>query len=1032
MVVKDTFRADGGPDDRGTPEPLGDRLISAVRHAAHLLPAQGPITVFIHHNTLHAFEHLPFDEAVRRGAERFGCQPYLPEARYREALARGRVRFDDLLAILEDELGFATVETVARLVTRIDLRLAMLQYPLPTGSADELRWFLEETDALRKVRSEASAIARGKIIAQTRRWVMRDLRGRDGDLPWAGELLAKFGAAGIEGWGEAAWEAFTLEALWHACREGVGALPQPPRDPAPPARHRDLLLGVAGVDTDLWVHEVLIRFAAAFLDQGISHWPLPDRERGFFRAFCSLYSRPGGPPDRWLRGLAAEATRLLGSGAGAADSACESLAALGVPPGEWGDYLAATLLALRGWAGMVHQVETRGDRVARPVPEGSLIEFVAVRLLLDRLAVAHAARDALGYAGPLAGLRAELRSRLPASPRPGAEERAFPIFQIAQLLGWSPARLAGLGADGWGALVREVEEFPELERRRVFHSAYERRFRDQCLDALALHARRKTAGPRFQVVTCLDEREESFRRHLEEVAPDCETFGAAGFYAVPMYYRGATDAHFVPLCPIVITPRHWVEERAEDEAVEEYHRSRRARRLFGAAAHGAHVGTRTAALGAVLAGTVGVLASVPLVARILFPRLTARARSLFSRFVARPPRTRLKLERAPGCGPADRNGHLGFSVDEMVGMAERLLRDVGLTDGFARLVLLVGHGSNSLNNPHKSAYDCGACGGSPGAPNARAAAQLLNDDRVRAGLARKGVAIPGTTWFGGGFHNTCDDSVTLFDLDRVPETHRAELDDARADIDRACERNAHERCRRFVSAPLTLTPAEARLHVEGRSEDLAQTRPELGHATNALCHVGRRERTRGLFLDRRAFLTAYDPTRDDADGTTLARTMAAVFPVCGGINLEYYFSHTDPAGYGCGTKLPHNITSLLGVMDGAASDLRTGLPWQMTEIHEPVRLLIVCETTPEVMRKVLDGNPAGKQLVDNGWVQLAVQSPDGDDIRLYARGEFRLYQPQADRLPAAASSADWYRGWREHLEFAEIAPDGPAPRETDA
>ena len=152
-----------------------------------------------------------------------------------------------------------------------------------------------------------------------------------------------------------------------------------------------------------------------------------------------------------------------------------------------------------------------------------------------------------------------------------------------------------------------------------------------------------------------------------------------------------------------------------------------------------------------------------------------------------------------------------------------------------------------------------------------------------------------------------------------------------------------------MSAPLTLTPEEARRHVEGRAEDLAQTRPEYGHATNAICIVGRRSRTRGLFLDRRAFLTSYDPTQDDAESTILTGLLRAVFPVCAGINLEYYFSYVDPTGYGCGTKLPHNITSLLGVMDGAASDLRTGLPWQMVEIHEPVRLLFVIETTPEAM-----------------------------------------------------------------------------------
>ena len=184
-----------------------------------------------------------------------------------------------------------------------------------------------------------------------------------------------------------------------------------------------------------------------------------------------------------------------------------------------------------------------------------------------------------------------------------------------------------------------------------------------------------------------------------------------------------------------------------------------------------------------------------------------------------------------------------------------------------------------------------------------------------------------------------------------------------------------------MSAPLDLTPPEARQHVEERSEDLAQTRPELGHATNAIVH------RRPARADPRAVLrpprVPHRPTtrpRTTPNGTILARTLAAVFPVCGGINLEYYFSHVDSAGYGCGTKLPHNITSLLGVMDGAASDLRTGLPWQMVEIHEPVRLLIICETTPEIMQKVLDGNPMGKTMTENGWVQLAVQSPDSNDI----------------------------------------------------
>jgi uncharacterized protein YbcC (UPF0753/DUF2309 family) len=208
--------------------------------------------------------------------------------------------------------------------------------------------------------------------------------------------------------------------------------------------------------------------------------------------------------------------------------------------------------------------------------------------------------------------------------------------------------------------------------------------------------------------------------------------------------------------------------------------------------------------------------------------------------------------------------------------------------------------------------------------------------------------------------------------------------------------------------------------MDNRAEDLAQVRPELGHATNAICVVGRRERTRGLFLDRRAFLVSYDPTQDDLEQSILARVLAAAVPVCAGINLEYYFCRVDPTGWGCGTKLPHNITSLVGVMDGAASDLRTGLPWQMTEIHEPVRLLIVVETRPDAMARLMARDEMINRLARNKWVQLAVLDPQSSRIEMFERRNFFPYRPGTDRLPAAASSVDWYRGWRDHLEFAEI------------
>ncbi len=1002
-----------------------EKLAHAIEHAAHLLPSQGPIQVFIHHNTLHAFEHLSFHEAVKQGGATYGCHPYLPEDRYREKLARGRILYEDLAAVLIDDLGDSGDQFVGFLGTRHHIRLAMLQHPLRLGPDAELRWLIAETDALKRFRSETPFQVREQMIERTRRWVMRDLRtGPDAEgkhiRDALASLFARFGESQIEHWTPETWESFTLHALWRICHRGVQGVDRTAPTSPPLIRHRDLLLQATGVDTDRMVHDILIRFSAAFLDQGISGWSLPGREAGFLRSFIALY-KDSHQVEGWLRGLPKELKQIEESGLSALELIDQSLRQLGVPPAETEPYLQRTLLALRGWAGMLWQMETNAEWTVHPAPRGTLVEYVAVRLLLLRLAIEYVARTRLGESGDLHELRTRLRRIIPQPGRISIDQRTFLIFQLAQILGWIPADLNRLSRSEWTQLVEEVETFSSLERRRIYHLAFERRYRNQTLDAVLAHApyaQPKREVPVFQICCCLDEREESFRRHLEEIEPRCETFAFAGFYAVAMYYRGTVDAHYVPLCPIVIKPKHYVQEEVV-YSLEQSHRLRaETRRAIGKASHQVHIGSRAGLAGA-LASIVGPLASIPLVARVLFPRLTAQIRRTFGSFVQPPPVTRLVLERSE-VAPGPENGHVGYTLAEMIDIVERVLRDIGLTSQFSRLVLITGHGSSSLNNPHESAHDCGACGGGRGGPNARAYAQMANDPRVRAALAERGLVIPATTAFVGAYHNTCDDNVGYYDLDRLPASHRADFERARDTIDEARRRNAHERCRRFESAELSLTAEDALKHVESRAEDLAQVRPEYGHCTNAVCYVGRRWRTRNLFLDRRTFLTSYDPTQDSVDSSILVRILAAAIPVCAGINLEYYFSYVDPTGYGCGTKLPHNITSLLGVMDGAASDLRTGLPWQMVELHEPVRILFIIETTPEAMLSVMERNAAIRQLVNNEWVQLAVLDPHSAAIQVYRRGRFEPHHSETMDLPVMQSSVDWYRGWRDHLGYASI------------
>jgi uncharacterized protein YbcC (UPF0753/DUF2309 family) len=308
---------------------------------------------------------------------------------------------------------------------------------------------------------------------------------------------------------------------------------------------------------------------------------------------------------------------------------------------------------------------------------------------------------------------------------------------------------------------------------------------------------------------------------------------------------------------------------------------------------------------------------------------------------------------------------------------------------------------------------------------------MANDPRVRQVLAEESLHIGSHTWFVGAQRNTCNNAVTFYDEDLVPEQHHAVFERVQEAIESARRREAHERCRRFDAAPRWYPPAAALAHVEGRAADLAQPRPEYGHATNAFCIIGRRARTRGLFLDRRSFLVSYDPIRDH-DGAILVRIMAAVVPVVAGISLEYYFSYVDPTGYGCGTKLPHNVASLLGVMDGAQSDLRTGLPWQMVEIHEPTRLAIIVEGTPDLVERAVRGNAVIEQFVRNRWIWLACLDPESGTLRELRSSGFALHTPKHALPVVTGDSAAWYQGKRGFLSPAAISPKPSVASRTGA
>lgn len=939
-------------------------------HAAHYLPTQGPIGVFVHHNTLHAFQHQEFEPSVIEAANLFKAEPFLSEESYQNDRARGRILDEDIDDVLSRE---PDAEIIPGKLTRRQLRRALLIPGVRRVNGLDIAWQIEEGSWLEKFRSDLPPAACHLLT---------------GDTP---------------------------RQLWQACLSRVP--PHSAQPPTKPKRPREAVLAEKGIDLDQIVHPPVIRLVGAYLDQGIAYWPMPLREEGLMAASRKIMSQAGAISRKHLTLVGQEFQRQVQKSMSAEDIVMDALDRLAVPADEWEEFITAEIIALPGWAGMIRMLENDVTLAPHDRVRCSLMEFLALRLTYTLAAL----QDIMG--GTSVWHWVSITAAKVDALTPVAR-----FFDVAQLIGLSSDTLSGLTEEVFQCLLHEIALANEIERRRLLHLAYERRHERSILIPLAKHRALPPPQPQTdrlaaQVIFCIDEREESLRRALEETDPSIETVGAAGFFGVAIDYAGLDDPGGVALCPVVVKPGHSVREVAVEDHSHLHQRRQKRRNVWAKIARNGFISSRTLFRGWISTACLGFFSLFPLIFRVLSPRAYGQLIKKLNRAFLPTPKTEVTFMRDDPESRHATSGLLhGFTEQEMAERVNSVLGFGGLHKAHARLVVVLGHGSTSLNNPYESAYCCGACGGRTGAPNARIFAIMANRPGVRAVLREKGVIIPEDTWFLGGYHDTCSDDIEFFDVDLMPESHRGDLNRVTQSLDQARILNADERVRRFGTAGAGISGERALRHVQARSEHIAEPRPEYGHCTNAVAYVGRREHTRGLFMDRRAFLISYDATLD-AENTALARVLGAVIPVCGGINLEYYFSTVDNETYGAGTKLPHNITGLVGVMNGFQGDLRTGLPVQTVEIHEPVRILFIVETTPQRLMSVIKANKELVEFVCNRWIRLATMDPEDGHIEVYRGND--IFEPltgDEEPLPITPNSQTWYRGKSQHLPLARLEP----------
>ncbi|MEO1687781.1 MAG: DUF2309 domain-containing protein, partial [Pseudomonadota bacterium] len=798
-------------------------------------------------------------------------------------------------------------------------------WPLQTYVA--VNPFMGLADARLDAAARAMAAAAGARATRPREDYARALaEGRILDVDLEEALSALAGAPGLP--------------------DGVAALRAAAQRPAGPAPTplsavSDAAWTVTGRNWTGFVTDRVSVWASGHFDAGQMGWAAGDEDEAPYVAWRAEIAHDYTPRAAGLRGVRAAVATLPRT---AEETVVEAARRLGVPEAGLTAYFHRLLMSIGGWAAHARRLDWEA---ARDGGHGALtLDMLAIRLAWEVALLSAFPKEGEALAAEWAAARTVF-----ADPHP------LPLPAEADI-----------------AVDCALQTALDAAARRDLAARFAR-----ASGGAQEHA---AARPALQAAFCIDVRSEVFRRALEATGPGVQTLGFAGFFGFPVAQAPFGEDDGGARCPVLLAPAAHVREAPVDAEVAgplaaRADRARRLARIWNGF-------RRTAVSSFAFVEGLGLTYA----SKIAGAALGRPSKS------ARPGLA--GVEMAPSLAPETREAgdavdapggrSFGLTPDQRLAMAEGALRGMSLTQGFARLVVLAGHGSTTRNNPHAAGLDCGACGGHAGDVNARVAAAALNDPQVRRGLADRGIEAPEDVWFLAALHDTTTDEVALYDHD-VPDSHRADVDALR---DRLAAAARTARAERAKSLPRgDAASGDALL---ARAFDWSETRPEWGLAGCAAFIAAPRRRTAALDLGGRAFLHDYDWQGDEGFGV-LELIMTAPMVVASWISLQYYGSSVDPKVFGAGDKTLHNVVAGLGVIEGAGGDLRVGLPLQSVHDgerlhHEPLRLQVVIEAPTEAMSRVIEGHSGVRDLLDNGWLSLTAMDGRGCLTHRYA-GDLR-------------------------------------------